>query len=245
MPGVAIQFRGIEQIMQAYEFNNVPSWAIACGGDIPFQFVTDSLDEGAQALQQCLDVLKKGHSSATYQLRCYIHPPDAIDNKTPFNLSCKFTLWADEESGSITGLHHVREVINDRLDKIEQKLSGDQDDRPQGLAATLGAILQRPEILGAIATRVFGLVDKLLGGAAAVTGRPASMAGVPGPETQDQGFDQVAQLYAQLPEDERIQFDQAIEILLQKDPHIGTHLAKLARILRDQPDKYKLYASML
>jgi hypothetical protein len=247
MAGAAVHFRGIDSIMQAYDFNHVAAWAIVCGGDIPFQFVTDSIEEGAQALRECLEMLKRGHSAARYSLRCYYNPPEHIDNKTPFNLSCQFTLFADEESGSISGLHHVREIFNERLDKIEAQLNGQSDGEPKGLGAQLGSLLARPEILGAIAQRVFGLVDKFLGGVGVMaTTRPAAMAGVPGPEqSPDQGYDNATTLYQKLPDQERMLFDQAIEILLQRDPEIGTHLSKLAVIARDNPGKYSMYASML
>lgn len=234
-----IQFKGVDRAVEAYESNAVPAWALCCGRDILFQYTGADMEEGASLLQAWLQRLMEADSNVQYQLRIYFEPKGPVNANTPCNQSFKFVLKGNDDPGSVAGVYNS---MDRRLKAIEKKLDGGEPEEQGGIMGWVNGMLKQPEVQQMIMQKAFAFFNGLGGRAAAGA---AGMAGMPTPKGADEKYDSTAELYNRLSPDERQKLDQAMEILLSSDPLIGTHLAKLAAILRDNPAKYKMYASML
>lgn len=245
MSSSAVQFYGIEQVIRAYENNDVPTWAIVAGKDILFQYVGDDIEEGSQKLYQILEMLKAGDSAATYQLKVYAEPKGRyLNSKDDFNFSFKFKLETIEESVGYAGLRGVKLEVLERLKALEEKNNiqpEEEEEEPQsflsGITNQLMGALQNPEVQKMIMVKVAGFVSSLFNRA------PAAVAGVqtrPMDETKT-----TKELYDEMAPDQKAKFDEGIAILLQVDPLIGERLYKLALMARDNPQMYAVAAGML
>lgn len=234
--GNSVQFWGREKAVEAYEFNAVPTWALFSGKDILCQYRDGDLAEGSDKLDQFIAALQEGHSDAPYQVRIY-QDAGLINEKTPYNYSFRFKLFKDGEAQASRPTTQILE----RLGAIENRLNGDQDEeeKPKGFQGMIAGILEKPEMQNFLMAKVFGFINSMTGGGQSP---PAAIAGVPGSPKEPTSS---SEAYAALSDVERGNLDTAMYILMAKDPQVGTHLLKLATILKNEPNKYKMYAGML
>lgn len=247
--GNTVMFRGVDRVIEAYEYNKVPSWSIACGREVPFTYEGDSIVEGADTLRQCLEMLKESGTESTFVLRVYKEVKGQIMSNTPYKNSFPFKLWDEEDTGAYTGPRNMRYHLEGRIAKLEKELEESKAALPEtehstgivnGIQGMLAGILERKEVQDLLVGRVIGIVDNVC----SMFGikRPAAVAGVPADHPKTGSTDEA---YKAMSEEERVKLNEAMSILLTHDPQLGTNLYKLACILRDSPAKYKMYASML
>lgn len=247
----SIQFKGIDKVVTAYINNDVPIFALFCGRQLLTKYEGEDIQEGANFLREFLENLDKG--SATYALCVYEDPGTKVKSNTPYDGSFNFKLEEKPyPSQSITGLD---ERVNNRVADLENKFNLlmqklDEQDKeeleesaPGGLGAVLNGLLENPEIQRAIASRVIGLVDKILPAPAADPGLRA----VPSEGLGKVGSVQngPAQQVNQLTSSEIDRLNQAIEILAKHDQLLGSHLAKLALVAETEPGKFKMILGLL
>jgi len=245
----AVQFRGVGPVVEAYELNKVPVWALLCGRNILGQYRGKSLDEGAQLLEAWLNKLKEGESNGTMQLRMYEEfNGRPITPTTPENYSFQFKLMDDEEyERSRPGQYgRVNQEIMSRLEAIEKRQIArdeEQDDEPEqigGIQGMIGSLLEMPGVKEGLMQNVLGLIGKLTG----INRQPAAMAGTP-EAVNSIDTSSAAQLYADLDPVQRQQMDAALVILMQEDPKAGEKLYKLALLCKNNRAQYDMAAKML
>jgi hypothetical protein len=239
------QFRGADKAVEAYEANDVAPWALFQGSEILCNYKGNSVTEGATKLTAFLEMLKVGSSKTTYQLRVYEDQPRTINNKSPYNLSFRFKLLDDEEYEASPIQGNYKAMIG-RIQDLEAKLADkekedDEEEKPSAIQGMIAGIINRPEIQEALMQRVIGFINTLM----ASRTTPAAIAGVPGEGAGQLTPEQIAAAYNNMPADQKQKMDQAIGILVTRDPQIGTNLLKIAMILRDNPNKYQTFAAML
>jgi hypothetical protein len=241
----AVMFRGLKQVMKAYMANEIAAWSIWCGKSMPFRYEGDDLTEGGQQLKQAINMLKEGGSEAGYQLRVYDHLPSGkILSNTPDNGSFSFGLfdYDGEKSPYQQRTNSVLGAVNDKLEafqaawmeKILDKVKQDEEEeaqpaKPGGMMGFVGAMLDNPQIQGMLMQKIFGWLNP-----------GERMPGAIGGIDQGQPAEPVSVSQEQLDK-----LNEAIDILIAHDPNIGDHLQKIARIARDEPGKYKMFAAML
>lgn len=244
MSASAVQFRGVDPVIDAYELNNVPNWALFCGKNIFGQYTDGDITEGANLLRQWLEKLAEGGSGALYQLRMYKKDRGDITNTTEFNYSFSFKLGEismGDGSFGLAGTPGFYQQITDRLGKIEKKLSEEKEEPEtmSGIAGFFERLLSSPDTQQMVIGVVGHVIGRIFGGRQQ---QPASMAGVPGQPVEQVDMSEV---YNGLPADQRAALDEALQILLTGDPLAGSRLLKIARILQTDPGKYELLAKML
>lgn len=228
--------------MAAFENAKVPAWAMFNGKEAMYSYNEGTADEASDALEAWLMMLQEGNSDAAYTLRMYKNPPAEITNLTPYNYSFKFKLFSDEQSGGYSALRSVKHDVYERLAKLEkekeEKEEEDEGEKVGGIQGALIGMLQRPDVQDFFVNNVVGMIGRFFN--KGTTG-PAAVAGLP----DQPAAGTAAELYNKMSEEERGLMDAAMVILMDKDPKVGTHLYKLACILRDSPSKYNMYAAML
>lgn len=235
-------FRGKDAVLRAYRFNKVPAWGLFLGKEPMFSYEGDDLEEGAEMLEAVIDNLVEFMSMGTYQLRVYRDIKAGITNRTEYNFSFRFQLLDDEEYDRRNPNKTIL-ALQKRIEELEQE-EPEPDNSAMG---KIGAFLkQRPEIENFLMGKIIGWANQ------AFTPKPpmpTSMAGFTNMDTTQQPGPQPAgptsaELYNRLSPDERAKFDQAAYILLGTDPHIGTHLMKLATLLQTNPATYEALTKM-
>lgn len=109
--GRAIQFRGINTVLDCYKNNNIPAFAVCYDKNINFKYSGDDMQEGETMLQSFLELLKKHDSNATYTLRLYEDlNGKQIRSNTDYDMSFNFVL--NEEA-----------VINGNLPAVQSGFS--------------------------------------------------------------------------------------------------------------------------
>lgn len=246
MSANSIQFRGKEKVIEAYEYNKIAAWSIMCGKEKLFDYEGDDQEEGADKLGQCIDMLKTGDSDGAYILRVYTNFGKEIMSNTPYKNSFKFKLFDGEEMGGYSALRGMRYRIEDRIELLEKQLKereiepeGEENKAVGGILGFVDGMLGRKDVQDFLLAKVVGMAEGLASSIFGKKTMPATVAGIP--EQPVNGNE----AYQALTDEQKKLLNEAMAILLSKDPEIGTHLHKLAIILRDSPGKYSMYASML
>lgn len=238
--GKSVQFRGIDNAVKAYENMEIPRWGLFQGSQFLMKYNGTNMKEGAELLEQYLNALDlRSADTNTYTL-CIYDTADKINSATKYDASFNFRLVdnINEYQAGKTGF------LENRIAGIEQKLNDVLDpaqDEPaeltptQQIWATVGKILEHPQIQQALAQKMVGVIEGLsntLGGVfkqpvAAIGSAPAAVA----PNTTIQ--------------DENAKLQQAVNILVTIDPQLGTHLLQLAQVAAADPEKYNTLIGML
>lgn len=245
-------FKGKDQVINAYELNGVGPWAIFSGREIMFQSTDRDVNTSADMLDKVLTQMIEAGGSGDYRLRIYDELPTGkkINSSTPANYGFNFMLLSDEEFERTTGRtlgsgSQIGQVL-DRLAAIEARFQESEDQEipePESkMQQAIGAIIQRPDVQNFLLQKVFGLVNGITN---YFTPKqpPAAMAGFQ-PDGMNETQKTVQELFQALPQDEQMKFDQAVSILLRGDPSVGTNLMKLANILVNDPGKYQMLTKM-
>jgi hypothetical protein len=250
MKSNAIQFRGQEQVMKAFEMNNMPNWSIWNGQNMMFVGDEGDISENADLLLQAMEMLKDGGSEAAYTLKVYKTVPNGgIKNNTPWDRSFNFSIYNSNSPGSpfqqrtnaVLGVIDQRfeqlkadmlERVFDKIDKEDAEEEEAAKKGPGGFIGMVNGLLENPQIKEVLMSKVAEFVGNILGTNKAVGAIGAL------PEKNN-----AVGLHLEADQIEKI--NQAIAILAEHDPKIGDHLLKLAALARDNPSKYKMGLSML
>jgi hypothetical protein len=252
MSASAVQFRGADNVVSAYESNAVAKWALFIGKDIFSSYNGDDLAAGAAKLEGILHLMSEAFTGAAYQLRMYEDPIKTISNVTPFNYSFKFKVMDDDDQESGT----MYSKLTAKMAMLEKKIAEqDEDEDPDaevgGFQGALLGMVNRPDVQNMLLNSVIGLVNQWMGkmqpAAAAMGSVPAEPPAAPAAPAGDDQEETAsfAKAYGDMVPEQKALFDAAIKILVTKDPYIGTNLIGLANILQNDPSKYTWLAKML
>lgn len=236
----AVQFRGIKNVLKAYTNKAVPAWGLFQGTQFLEKYEGADIEEGATLLRDYLEALdQRSNDQNTYTICVYEIPGgQKINSATKFDASFNFRLLdtiEDHLQNRIAG------GLETRIAGMEQKLNEllDPETGPveltptEQLWATVGKILEHPQIQQALAQKMVGVIDGLSNTVGAIfrqPGAPAAIGAAP------------KAINAQ---DENAKLQEAVNILVTVDPQLGTNLLKLAGIAKQDPAKYELLISML
>lgn len=249
MRNSAVLFRGINQVLDAYDANEVPSWAIWNGKtSLIFKHVGTDMAEGAQLLKQALEKLRKSGTEASLILAVYEAPGKSINNKTPFDNSFPFSLW-DPMNDDHSPYYASKAKDNETIEELRAKvaaLEADQEEEPEmptvwgKVMGMIEPMLSQPDVQQAVMYWVAEKVRGILN-----INKPVSMAGITSPSPQPAAENSQASNWDKLAPDQQQKLNQAIEILMGEDPQIGDHLLALAIIARDNRSKYNMALKFL
>ncbi len=249
----SVQFRGISNVLQAYNYKEVEVWAIFEGKRLQHK------GTGETELKEYLNLLSVGGSNATLILKIYedLTDPREVKSSTADDGSFSFKMMDIDEdpdfvfrsnrSQSMGKLGDVLTSIDNRL----QLLEGGGDEEPEfGKAiqtAVIGAI-EDPQKLGAIIEVIKGIFS---GGSVskpiAALGNVIRSDGAGTIEREPNGngneFEQLET--AKTYEDQIKRLGTAIDILSEVDPALVLHLEKLADVARRDPKKFQGLITMI
>jgi hypothetical protein len=243
MRSTTVVFRGIGQVVEAYEANDIGPWAIANGDCILCADNVATTAEGRQSLEETLERLHRGNSRAQFDLRVYKIPADQeITSKTPHLRGFRFSLYEDSE---MTPYEHGRkkgmeeydgkfQVMQQEIAELKLALAKAEEEevseeRDNSIGAIIGGLLEMPAIKQALQFKLVGLIDKII--PMNTQQRPAAIAGIEGQSLLDA--------------DQQQKVQQAVNILCTKDARLGDHLLGVARIAAENPGQYALLVNML
>lgn len=222
----AIQFKGIDRVIQAYVDRGIPSFSIWCGSQFIISFVNDDIEEGRAKLDSFLNQLLEGSTNAVYTLKVYEEVPGGkIKDKTPSDGSFNFQL-----NGPSMLAH----------DAVQQRISGFSEFSSR-LAAIEKALTPVKEptiyehILDFCETDVGKIIaPQLIGGVLGMLGIGKTIAPALGSLGQiDPTSKQAERLHG------------AIERLKRCDTKLTEHLEKLAAIAEQNPQGFQGLLLML
>lgn len=232
--GKSVQFRGIDNAIKAYENMEIPRWGLFQGSQFLMKYNGTNMKEGAELLEQYLNALDlRSADSNTYTL-CIYDTAEKINSATKYDASFNFRLVDNIDGHQANKYAGINEQ---RLSGIEEKLNQllPQDDEIEELTpaaqlwATVGKILEHPQIQQALAQKLVGVIDGIGNTVGAMFRQPAAIGSAPAANVQD--------------ENQRLQ--QAVNILAAIDPQLGTHLLQLATVAQSDPEKYNSLIGML
>jgi hypothetical protein len=246
MPAVgrSVQFRGIDKVIEAYENMSVSKWGLFQSSQFLAKYDGDSLDEGAQLLEKVLEGFDlRSADTITYTLCIYDDLPagEKIKNTTKYGGSFNFRLV-----DTIDGYNNQKQIagtnLENRIAGLEQKLLQSQVDPLHEVEPELSPVMQmlmriveHPQVQQKIAGVAVQFMDKITDGIGSVLNFKQPVAKVAGVETANEINMEI--------ENQKLQ--QAVNILAEIDPQLGTHLLKLAEVAKSDPAKYNGMITML
>jgi|HubBroStandDraft_5_1064220.scaffolds.fasta_scaffold51700_1 hypothetical protein len=243
MSASSVQFRGIDNVVDAYKANRMGPFAILCGKCIIHSsedLGNEDVEVGAGELRKFLNMLRQGGSEAKYTLQVYrLKDDEEIDSSTPWKRSFNFSLWA---AGDMTPYQERRytetQQLQDRIDVLEKRLAEemteeDEEEEKLTIGKVLNGLMEMPQIKNAIAAAAIGLVSKVI----PLPNMAAKVAGTDG--------SQAGQAQSVLTADQVDKANKAMQILSRLDPQLGDNLLKIANIAAQEPVKYQMFAKML
>lgn len=232
------QFVGIDETLEAYESRGVDAWALFAGKRMIVR------GTGIDALKKFLTMISNSGTVAVYTLKVYetVSDDSEIKSNTPDDGSFNFKIHSLDRGGmsGIVGRHYGDPDIADRLDAIEEKLSGTTDEGVMSQITTaLIGMLQEPrklnEFIGALSGKP----------------QPPPVHSYPVPSTVT-GVSRIGQVQpttapaTNLTSENNLQrIGDAIEVIGKHDERIVEHLEKLAKIARDNPQQFKTLLILL
>jgi len=240
----SVQFTGIENIIEAFEANDIPYFGVFAGKSLIFKNPTRGEEaiqdtfEASELLRSFLYKLNKG-SNAVYTLKLYENlPAGGITDKTPANFSINFRL-------NLEGMY----LTNDKAVQYEQKQSQQAeilaelkalrmkvetmegtDEEEEEKNPIIGALTSNPEVMNALVMAAVG----------AITGIISKFA----PQQQPIKMQPAINGVNEEPTEQQ-KIDKAIEVLSQSTPNLGDSLLILAKMSIDNPQQYKWLLGML
>lgn len=235
--GKSVQFRGIDNAITAYENMEIPRWGLFQGSQFLMKYSGSNMKEGAELLKQYLDALDlRSADTNTYTL-CIYDTAEKINSATKYDASFNFRLVdnIDAYNGN-----KMSGVVESRIAGIEEKLNRLLEDpetaeptAKEQLFGALGKILEVPQVQAALANKLLGIID----------GVGNTLTGLFNGAPQRAAIGTVTSNSTVLDENAKLQ--QAVNILVQVDPQLGTHLLQLAMVAEKDPKKYEQLISML
>jgi hypothetical protein len=241
MANLAVQFRGVENSVEALRNIHVACWSLWTNKNMIEKYEGEDEVESVSLFEGICKKLRAGASTAIYTLRTYdeLPPGGHIKSSTEPDRSFNFCVYDYGEGPQTAGRNEMEARLNQRLDSIESKLAA-QDDNEEG-EEKIGSVvmdwvnkfMEMPEIRQRIAVAMGSLLDKFLPmsnnshNMAQVQSNPASIGGVPDEEQQLQLI------------------NNAIQRLYQIDKKLGNNLIKVAEMAEKNPGKYNMLIGML
>lgn len=239
--GRSVQFRGIDNVLRAYESNAVAPYALFQGTQLLSKSEDQSLENNKALLSELLNRLNNEDNVATYTLCVYddLKDGEKIKNNTKYDGSFNFKLndsMQDYKSQRSAGMGAIME----RLEAIEanqnrkNEIEETEPEEKSGWAA-IGKLIEHPDVQRAIAGKFVAILDgitNLFPGANKVFPSPSFPAQI-GAVTKTLSGEQTEKL------------NHAIEFLSTVDPLLGDHLYSIAVVARQDPAKYNSIISMI
>lgn len=233
----AVQFFGVDNVVKAFEYKKIPSWAIFQGRSLIHKNESSSLDDSADSLEEFLKML--GDTSvAVYTLKVYEGAKPKINEKTPCDGSFNFRLVEEEERQQRQlvyreGNNKLAEEVKLLREEVATLLAVDtegEDDHQTvgGVEGFIGALLQDP-------TKIPQLVEGVKAVLNMFSVKPPPQYAPP------QQLRPVA--IAGIDDDAKLK--SAISRLLQHDTKIADHLTKLADIADQDKNTFDYLIGML
>lgn len=236
MPGVSksVQFRGIKNVLKAYNNAKVPSWALWSGSQLFNKYEGTDMEEGSQTLEDYLLMLdQRSSDSVTYTL-CVYETPGKINSGSKYDASFNFRL-VDNIEDHVSSREASR--YEARIAGLEQKIveyETGEDPEPtakEKMWDVIGKIFEHPQVQQAIATKVLSIVDGL--------GDTVGSIFKKNPVARAAAIGNAVEM------DENGKLQLAINKLATVDPALGTHLLQLAEMAVKDPAKYNSLIGML
>ncbi len=236
----SVQFKGIDNVLSAFENRNVPAWSLWQGRQFLFKHEGNDLKESADSLHQILDQLNES-TNAIYTLKVYEDwNGGRIKNNTPDDGSFNFKLNAEGQEITLSQYGKVNGMgaISERLAAIEERLTDKEEEEPKSKFGMIGDILN-DEALGPIVAPILtGLLQKIL---TPVKRTESGQATTQQPTQND--FMRPAAI-AGIEEYEQT-LSEAIAILRKADPKLPEHLTKLAKMSQEDPGSFQQLLSIM
>jgi hypothetical protein len=264
MRSTTIVFRGIAQVVEAYTANDTAAWAIVNGNDILAADAPDTVDHGAKLLEEALRRLHAGNCRASFDLRVYkCKPGTDIDMTMKHHRAFRFALYGEEEytpyeAGRKRALAEAEGrylQLEQEIAELKKALAEKDSEEVEELDAMAGINKFFETPLGRmIQPRIAGLIERVIPFPAAPP-RPAQVAGIgdqlsrmaegPQSQTMQQPPPPAGPGPSLLDGEQLAKAQSAIAVLCSRDPKLGDHLEKLARIAVENPGQYSMLAGML
>lgn len=253
----SIQFRGIAQVIRAFEDRGADAWSIWDGKAFLFRGV------GAPEFETLLRSLDTSGSTAIYTLKVY----DDIDNakkikpSTECDGSFNFRLYdRDIEESYRPGQSWTQtKQLEERFTALEQRMNQfleqteivdeEEEEKPTDLLGVVTGLLQQPEKL----EKLIEVGHRLLGGSM----QPAYLGNVnrivapnePIQQNNNPSLSPSNNIPVVETEEQKekklIRLGTALDTLEKADPSIVDHLEKLAVIAATKPEQFKGLIGML
>lgn len=238
--GKSVQFRGINNAVNAYSNMEIPRWGLFQGSQFLMKYSGTNMKEGAQLLEDYLNALDlRSADTNTYTL-CIYDSADKITSASKYDASFNFRL-VDNIDGYRE--NKISGSLEMRIAGMEQKLNEvltPAEDEPEELSpmqqivTTLGKILEHPQIQQVLATKLVGIIDGVsntVSGLFSAQPLPVAAIGTVQP--------------VPVPGSENQKLQEALNILADIDPMLGSHLLQLAVVAKSDPEKYNSLIGML
>lgn len=121
--GRNVQVYGIDGVLQWYKNNKIPSWAVVCEKNVNAKYICDDIEEGAEMLEQYLEMAKKYDSAAAYTLRMYEDTDKGIRINTASDMAFNFSLQDKNEPAAASNLPAVQGMNSSTLTQLLREIS--------------------------------------------------------------------------------------------------------------------------
>lgn len=236
MAGKSVQFKGLENVLRAFEYKNCEVWAVFDGRYLIHKGV------GVEELREWLSMLASNGGNPVYTLKVYedLQAADEVKERTECTGSFGFKLFDDAEIYKASPYSKTDQELNERLKRIEETISGFQDEaEPEpGNEINIGAIindyLSNPHKLN---TLLSGIKQLFSNGT-----QPAAVGSVGAlPDFKNQQTMQTNQ-----PTENDLQrLSNALDVLGNIDAKLPEHLEKLAHLATTKPGMFATLINML
>ncbi len=239
----SVQFTGIDNIIEAFEANDIPYFGVFAGKSLIFKNPTrgeeaiEDTFEASELLRSFLYKLNKG-SNAVYTLKLYENiPAGGITDKTPANFSINFRLnlegmyMTPDKAVQYEQKQNQQSEILAELKALRMKVETMEgtDEEEEEKNPIIGALTNNPEVMNALVMAAVG----------AITGIISKFA----PQQPINMKPAINGILEEPTEQQKI--DKAIEVLSQSTPNLGDSLLILAKMSIDNPQQYKWLLGML
>jgi hypothetical protein len=241
--GRSVQFRGIENVIQAYESNDVAPWALFQGSQLLAKCEGVDLESNKELLSQLLNRLNNDDNIATYTLCVYddLKTGEKIKNNTKYDGSFNFKLndtMNDYKAQRQNGIGQISErlaAIEARLEKNNEGIENEPEEKEFSPWGAIGKLIDHPDVQRAIAGKFVAILDgltNLLPGKGAPFLSPSYPA-------------QIGSVAKSLSPDQTAKLNQALQYLSEVDPQLGDHLLAIGIIAKHDPNKYAQLIGMI
>lgn len=248
----SIQFRGLNQVIKAFEDRGAEAWSVWDGKAFLFRGI------GSSEFTTLLESLDQSGSTSIYTLKVYDEISDAkkIKPSSECDGSFNFRLLERDENGFMPhgqGRYNdlerkyiaLEEKFNQLMEQTEP-VKDDEESPETGLMGVISGLLQDPDKL----EKLIQVGHRLLGGnmQAGYVGNVNKIV-APGTAPSLSPSNNSQTVSSVIPDDEKdkqlVRLGTALDTLEKNDPQIVEHLEKLAAIAVTKPEQFKVLIGML